>query len=378
MSGGGVGGGLGGILGSVLGVALAPETGGLSLAIPALGGALGGIGGNLLGDAVTGEQVSPGGLALSGIGGGVGGGLSGALSGAGGLAGGGGASAASAADPFGAAGGITSDAGFAGAVGSDVVPGGSFATSLTPGVAASGTGSSIDFASGAGSALPGEVSVSGSSGAPLSLGSFGDPATAPITGAGGASPTDFSFADQSGAFGGLGGNAAPTASEFGGANSGVWNWLKQNKDWLMPAGAALNVGKQLITGSNTPGAADLSANNALLRQIASNSANGLNPQQGAAFSQNLKATQDAIRAKYANLGLSGSTAEMQDLENARLNNTGAQAGAISGNINQAISAVGGANNGIGQLAQAQANDDRALQEAIMALALSSAWGLGQK
>lgn len=64
------GGGIGGTLGSILGAALAPETGGLSLAIPALAGA----GGAFLGGKLTGSKNPM----MDALLGGVGGGLSGA------------------------------------------------------------------------------------------------------------------------------------------------------------------------------------------------------------------------------------------------------------------------------------------------------------
>jgi hypothetical protein len=65
------GGGIGGTLGSVLGAALAPETGGLSLAIPALAGAAGaGLGGALTGSKNPLMDALMGGVA-SGIGGGL-------------------------------------------------------------------------------------------------------------------------------------------------------------------------------------------------------------------------------------------------------------------------------------------------------------------
>lgn len=71
MSGGGLGTGAGGILGALAGTALAPETGGASLLIPAVGGAAGAE----LGNAATGNTVNP---LMAAFMGGVGGGLSGA------------------------------------------------------------------------------------------------------------------------------------------------------------------------------------------------------------------------------------------------------------------------------------------------------------
>lgn len=63
------GGGIGGTLGSILGAALAPETGGLSIAIPAIAGA----GGAALGGALTGSKNIGMDALMGGIGGGLGG-----------------------------------------------------------------------------------------------------------------------------------------------------------------------------------------------------------------------------------------------------------------------------------------------------------------
>lgn len=282
---------------------------------------------------------------------------------AGGVGGAGGASAAGAADPFG-------------------TTGSSFPTDLTPDISTGGTGAAPGIATG--SAIPGDLG--GFSSGDLAQGganlagspSLLTPLTTP-TGAGGADASSVSSAEGAdpGTFAGI--NPSSTAGDSSSFDpSNVLSWLKRNKDWLLPAGTALNVGKQLISPSQTPGAADLTANNQLLRTIANNQASGnLNPAQGAAFGQQLASAQSAIRAKYASLGLSGSDAETKALNDAALNNTASQAGVITGNINQAVSAIGASNNGIGQLAQAQTQEDAALQQAIMALALSSAWGLSQ-
>lgn len=73
MSGGGLGTGAGGLLGTLAGVALAPETGGLSMLIPAATGAAGAE----LGNAVTGSAQNP---LMAALMGGIGGGLGGASS----------------------------------------------------------------------------------------------------------------------------------------------------------------------------------------------------------------------------------------------------------------------------------------------------------
>ncbi len=77
------GSGIGGTLGTAAAIALAPETGGLSLMLPALGGAAGSaLGGYLTGDKNIGRDAL-----LGGIGGGIGGGVNNLFGGAGGLGG---------------------------------------------------------------------------------------------------------------------------------------------------------------------------------------------------------------------------------------------------------------------------------------------------
>ncbi len=74
---------IGGTLGTALGVALAPETGGASLLIPAAAGAAGAAGGG----ALTGSKNIWRDAMLGGLGGAAGGGLSGLTGGMGGLSG---------------------------------------------------------------------------------------------------------------------------------------------------------------------------------------------------------------------------------------------------------------------------------------------------
>ncbi len=436
MSGGGIGGGLGGTLGSILGVALAPETGGLSLAIPAGLGALGGVAGNALGDAVTGEGWSPLGAAESGLAGGVGGGIGGALSGPASVAGGG--TAAAAADPFGAGPAF---------LGGDASLGAEAAGAAPAAGAASSAPAIAPVADPAISGLPIEQQISGelgpSQGAlasepPAGASSAGGPGlgaaspVSPSVSAGGANidPADAAlhdaalqkalnqaagqpFSSDAGFAGAVGsdvvpggvplsgsqalvgtevgpkqfnsigdllgsGKVADTGGLFGaqGPLSGVSSFLKNNSTALGLGGLGLSLGKQALFPPKIPGADQLGANAGLARSIAENfGSGGLNGAQSAASQQALASQISAIKAKYAGMGLSGSTAEQQDIQNAQNANLASQSQAINQNAQTALSALGVSNAPTQAIAQQALQDDKDLSEAI---ALMAAAGLSGK
>lgn len=427
MSGGGLGGGLGGILGSILGVALAPETGGLSLALPVLGGLAGGAGGNLLGDAVTGQPVDPLGLALS-AGGGALGGLGGGLGGVGGLLGGaggeaaggaagaaapaitdalggagpaflggteslgaggaataaglGGGSAAAAADPFGGA-GLASVLGQGGAAGGplagnaglpaagDALAGGSSAGTLVGGGGADTLGGG--GAAGAAGSAP---ALTGGAATPLDAASF--PSTSGIdqTLAQAVGPANYPGATNPGILGGL--------FDKGGVLSDLAGTLGRNKDLIGPGLLAGSIGKQLLAPSAIPGAAGLNNDASLLRNLggqfagASTTGSALTPSEQAAADQTLQGQIAAIKAHYAGLNMSGSSpekADIADAQNKSLANKAAteatnQQVAIS-QANTAMSAIGAAGAPTTAIAQQQLADDQALQDAIMMAAAAS-------
>lgn len=354
----GEGGGIASILGTIAGIGLAPETGGLSLAIPAAIGAGAGIGGNLLGDLFTGSGVDPLSLAASGVGGGITGGV-GAELGLGGVAAGGGETAAGGADPFGALSvnpdleGVASQAAQAGAPSSALVApeGGAFAQgSMTS---------------------PGPVN-------------FGDPVTAasPATPAStvGTGPNQQPLADAGAATAGFpdpAANATPGVSPGGGMLSNISDWLGKNKNLLGPASLIASLGKSALFPSKIPGQDMLNSNAGLARNIAETNANGLNPAQAALSQQQIQGQIAAIKAKYAQLGLSGSTAEQQDIEHAQNANLAASSQAITNNAQTALSAIGSANASTLPIAQQQLQDDKSLGEAIALLAAMSMYGGAQ-
>jgi hypothetical protein len=121
----------------------------------------------------------------------------------------------------------------------------------------------------------------------------------------------------------------------------------------------------------------LNSNAGLARNIAETNANGLNPAQAALSQQQIQGQIAAIKAKYAQLGLSGSTAEQQDIEHAQNANLAASSQAITNNAQTALSAIGSANASTLPIAQQQLQDDKSLGEAIALLAAMSMYGGAQ-
>ncbi len=373
------GGGVAGILGTIGALALAPETGGLSLGALAAIGGLSGLGGNLLGDAFSGSPLDFASLAESGVAGAVMGGIGGELSGGGAIASG--ETPTAIASPFGTD------------VGETVVPDFTGTGSITG--AASPAVSSAPALTGADPALQGFASGS----ATATPATFGDPTAAPTA----AAPPDGSGAPASvpaDVFAGTPGNAQMAAENAvarsgpvtfdpaSGANTttggdfslgNIQKWLNQNKG-LVSAGSLLaSLGKSALFPSQIPGADMLNKNAGLAGNIAQNNAGGqLNPAQAAAMQQNINGQIAAIKAKYAQLGLSGSTAEQQDIQAAQNAAFGAQAQAITANTGQALNAIGAANASTLPIAQQTLADDRALSEAIAMLAAMSMYGGGNQ
>ena len=219
-------------------------------------------------------------------------------------------------------------------------------------------------------------------------GGFGDGAQPSLPGstpsvdpsaAGGATPAggpvDYSFADQSGAFGGLGGAAPPTTADFpsSGLFSGIKDFYKANKDWLNLGGAGLSVGRSLLQGNQPPGG---QANNDLQRQILQQllqnqqalASGTLTPEQYQQIQNDLQAHLAGINSKYGSLGMSGSTAQLQDQAAAEAQATG-QAGQLQQQrISQGFQQLGLAAPLANQLTQQQIAQDEQLSNAIAALA----------
>ena len=390
MTGSGIGGGLGGLLGTVLGAALAPETGGLSLAIPAGLGALGGVGGNLLGDLVTGETASPLGALESGVGGGVGGALAGA-GGIGGLAapasGAGGGTAAAAADPFGVEGigeGVSSGTtDLLNSLPTDAIT--SAPAAEAPGLAPTSdlaiTGAAAPAGGTASGSLTGDLASFGDTtttaagavpaggfpdvGALISSGGTG--ASVAAGGPGFANVGDLIASGQTGATTAAGG-FAPDSS----IPQDLLAFLKGNKDLLGPGVLGASYLKQALFPTAIPGSGTLSANSGLAQSIAQMlGTGGLTPAQQAESSTTLQQQITAIQGKFANLGLSGSDAEIAEIQAAQNANLGTSAGTETTNLQTALSAVGASDQPTIALANQQFQDDSDLQKMLAALAAAS-------
>lgn len=357
-------------------VALAPETGGLSLAVPVGLGAY---------DASQGNWAGVAGNALAGVGGiGALGGLASAgstigntLSSAGSALGvGGGASAAGAAAPLEAAADTASGLGDVGStfgVGSDLASGaastagstlgssigsdlgstlGSTAgSSLTSGLGDIGPtfGVGTDLSSPAVSALGGSAfDASALAGAGLGtqlgagLGSLGLSPSAPASAApsgglpstdsllmqpdtGGAGTGGIAIQSGSGAAAGGSGSSSDLLSKVG--LGGVSSLLKQNP-WIIPA---ISAGGSIAKTFLAPSAGETTNEE---KNLAASEA-ALGPQSVAALNQQLQAQIASIRAHYASLGESGSSAELQDIQAAQNASTQQAAQIQSGVLGQA-------------------------------------------
>lgn len=433
---GSIGGGLGGILGDILGVALAPETGGLSLALPVGLGALGGVGGNLLGDAIGGQKVDPLGVALSGAGGAAGGfagselfggaealggapldaatfpstsgidaAIGGAAAGAGGDLLGAGAGAAEGAVP----GAVSSSLGAASPAFMGTLDAGTPIPSIAP--TAGGVGGQTALASADPFGTGGVIAQGGGEGG--SLGVVNNPAAAggaaapggaasssapALTGSGTLDPSVFpstSGIDMA-ASGGTGvsplsGSVNPVQPGLGellkGGYGGLKEFLKDNSGPLSLGIGGLGLGKALLEPNAIPGgtpqAGSLMLQNGQFLQNAGQTlvGEGMRGQNTPGIDQNFMQTANAnkasIRAKYANMGLSGSSAEKQDLAAIDAQIAGAQGQAAQTTLNSGLTALNMSGSPVGQAAIIQAQQDSDLTNALAALAWAAGGGGSQ-
>lgn len=195
-----------------------------------------------------------------------------------------------------------------------------------------------------------------------------DPAISP-------SATAREYITSGGAAGPLGATANAGLFDPGGPLAGIKDFIKDNKSLIGPGLLAGTVGKQLLFPPSIPGKGQLDANAGLAGNIAQKFAGGLTPEQQAASAQQLKGQIAAIKSKYASLGMSGSTAEQQDIQNAQNRASASQAGAVSQNANTALGAIGVSNQPILAVANQQLADDTALSNAIARAAAVGMYGL---
>lgn len=375
MCGGGcIGGGVGGALGTLAGVALAPFTGGASLFLPALTGALGGFGGTALGNLIGGETFNLGPALLAGAGGALGGLGAGALSGGalGGLGGVGGLSAGAAEGAAGA--GLVGDMG--GLVGSGAGEG--LAGSIAPQLALPSAAPALTAPEGAFfSGIPGIVNEGQAAGLGLPGMLGGDTVASGAGTAGdvlaGLDPVYGSVPTASGALGDVSTLSSAPGFGFPTDGGGIWNALKDfyknNRDLIGGGSLLYSLGKGILGGNKPYGADELAANAGMARSIAQQFGSGnLTPAQQAAHDKNLSGAIAAIKSKYAGLGLSGSTAEVADIEDAKRRAEAGMAAAINENVRTALGALGVGNSGIQALARGQVSNDNDLARAIAMLA----------
>ena len=168
---------------------------------------------------------------------------------------------------------------------------------------------------------------------------------------------------------GLGANASqPTGAAFG-------NFLQANGSLLPAAGV---MGYEAIAGQKMPKgynqlqteAGQLSAQGTQLENYINTGT--LPPGLQGAVQQNLAATQAAIKSSYAAKGMSGSSAEQQDLQNAEIQSQAQTAQLATGLLSEGVAETGDAagiyNNLIGDIQKS----DQGLQSALAEFAAASA------
>lgn len=380
------------LLGAGIGAAGAGITGGNPLTGALTGGltggavgAFGGIAGDALGSATAGDALVGAGAGAAGAGltgqnpvtgaveGGLGGAVAGGLSGgapgapapSGGLVGGAGASASGIAAPpgigdsLGAGGGVL-DAATQGVAGPIQVSGGSDVLGAAGGGSVSGGGS--PGAPGA----PGPVGDAAPGGTP-SLGNSPDNAFNALVDVQGNSVVPPIPPGQGGAAGGGIGNAL----------QGAGNFLSRNQ-WLLPAATigydALKSGQGL---GNVPGYSQLNAQagqlGAQATQLEGYLASGtLPPGVQTSLDQAGKAAIATIKSQYASRGMSGSSAEAQDISNAH-NTIASQGADIATKLLQTgISESGLSSQLYTQILNANLTSDNQLGQALGTLAGAAA------
>lgn len=178
---------------------------------------------------------------------------------------------------------------------------------------------------------------------------------------------------------GLGANASqPTGAAFG-------NFLQANGSLLPAAGV---MGYEAIAGQKMPKgynqlqteAGQLSAQGTQLENYINTGT--LPPGLQGAVQQNLAATQAAIKSSYAAKGMSGSSAEQQDLQNAEIQSQAQTAQLATGLLSEGVAETGDAagiyNNLIGDIQKSDQNLQSALAEFAAASAGQGIGGTGTK
>lgn len=172
---------------------------------------------------------------------------------------------------------------------------------------------------------------------------------------------------------GGGGVTPPPSASDPGFLGGVSNFLRQNAPLLSAAAGVGAIGKQLLAPSSIPNlsqmtAAGTAANKAAQDLIPSVSTGKL-PAGAEQMVQN--ATNDAItgiRAKYANLGLSGSTMEQQDIAAAQQRAQAMRFDLAQQLTQTGLNAAGLQEQIYSQIANLVLNQDKGLSDALAAFA----------
>jgi hypothetical protein len=179
------------------------------------------------------------------------------------------------------------------------------------------------------------------------------------------------------------GSTPASSSFFGDVKSGfgdVMNWLKENRDVIGLGVGGAGIAKQLLAPQQ-PTTGDPTTD-ALRKQLLQSQLNATNrltsgeitPEQQQQINNNLQANISAIKAKYASLGMSGSTTEQQEISSAMAQATGQAGGLQLETIRTGLQGAGMAQQEANQLIRETMGQDAALSNAIAAFAAAASGG----
>ena len=174
------------------------------------------------------------------------------------------------------------------------------------------------------------------------------------------------------------GSAAQAGSNLA-SGGGIGGFLSRNAGWISPAlGVAGMVASKPNLSTATQGQQGIASTLVGIgTPLASSLSTGQLPaglQAGVTNWQ--KGAEAAVKSRYAALGLSGSTMETQDLNNLAQQGTAYEGQLLQAITNTGLSALGMASSTYGQVANAQIQQDQALQQALTNFASSIGKNLG--
>lgn len=251
------------------------------------------------------------------------------------------------------------------------IPYSSLGTSWVPSLGSSGGGSLVSRALSA--PLPGPSALESSSTGSGQGGYLGSGITAPSAPAGVTPSAPVPSA--------AGGTSGGSTGGSGGFLDNVWNEVKKNPALALSLGGLATSAMMQPKIPNLEGVPGMTQNAGLASSAAASlvpsmQTGVLPPGEQNMVSRALQDNQNSIRAKYAQMGMSGSSSETQELEAAQQNAQAMSAQLASEATKTGLSALGTSQSIYDELAKLNLSSDQALQNALANFAASSAGGYG--